>query len=559
MYPLHGISSQCGPPAPTDSDGSDVKESYRSANVQPAEGWDAHVWESSGFHLIIADLDTRRQQLIEEIMAKSRDTVFNNMPIRLLMFDQDGKGIKLVERSELMECISSAVNSVTNLEDPYEHPFANYAILSHTWLPSGEVTYSEWKTHTALLDTQSPGYNKLAKFCEEAARRGLRLGWMDTVCINKESSSELDESIRSMFKWYRGAEVCIAFLAETTSRDDMENDKWFTRGWTLQELIAPRYIKFFSKNWEALSDSPTYISRLSDKLKNSPLMSQICNATGLVKEEVFDSTFFINVPIWRKMQWAANRKVTREEDTAYSLMGLFDVSMPTGYGEGADYAFYRLIREILSSKITFGSTSKLEIANWSFGHANRDSYDFYSGVSSSALIPSSPRAYTHSNRNVAFYSPSPLSLPITLSHMGLCVPVLLMPFSIVEKSTDNTPLPKGNYSATFGIGDDTYRVLDGALFSSEESCNNVSAFAVLNIVEKPTEVLLPENGLCFAIKLQPQTKLEGWEIPEDLVLKAGQFDGHRFTFDIVCHNNSSLRIPKDELNHHGMTFRTMYL
>ncbi|KJA14549.1 hypothetical protein HYPSUDRAFT_108205, partial [Hypholoma sublateritium FD-334 SS-4] len=226
-----------------------------------------------------------------------------------------------------------------------------YAILSHTWLPSGEITYSKWRNHTVPLDTQSPGYDKLAKFCEVSAKRGFRLGWMDTVCINKESSAELDESIRSMFKWYKKASICIVYLAETTSLDDINKDKWFTRGWTLQELLAPDFIKFFSKTWTELSDKPN----LSDKSWNSLLLDRISGATGLHKNELeiqpFDSIDserrFDNTPIWRKMQWAANRNVTRGEDAAYSLMGIFNISMPTGYGEGAEHAFLRLVKEIL--------------------------------------------------------------------------------------------------------------------------------------------------------------------------------------------------------------------
>ncbi|KJA19370.1 hypothetical protein HYPSUDRAFT_1095940, partial [Hypholoma sublateritium FD-334 SS-4] len=228
----------------------------------------------------------------------------------------------------------------------YEWQFGSYAILSHTWISSGEITYSEWRNPTAPLDKHSPGYDKLAQFCKVAAKRGLRLGWMDTVCINKESSTELDESIRSMFKWYRRADVCIAYLAETITLDDVKQDKWFTRGWTLQELLAPKFIKFFSKSWIALSDNPN----LSDTSRTSPLLYALSNASGLSMEELSSYPHIGRHPIWRKMQWAANRKVTRGEDTAYSLMGIFDISMPIGYGEGAEHAFLRLVKEILNSK-----------------------------------------------------------------------------------------------------------------------------------------------------------------------------------------------------------------
>ncbi|KJA13875.1 hypothetical protein HYPSUDRAFT_151053, partial [Hypholoma sublateritium FD-334 SS-4] len=271
------------------------------------------------------------------------------MPIRLIQFDQNGKGITLIERSEVVKCISSEISNcnAADLKTRSLHKqwqSENYAILSHTWLQSGEVTYSNWRNHTTPLDTQSPGYDKLAKFCQVSAKRGFRLGWMDTVCINKESSAELDESIRSMFKWYKKAKICIVYLAETTSLDDLNEDKWFTRGWTLQELLAPDFIKFFSKTWTELSDNPDE----TDKSLDSPLLDRISGAAGLYKNELgVPSRHFHNAPIWRKMQWAANRNVTRGEDAAYSLMGIFNISMPTGYGEGAEHAFLRLVKEIL--------------------------------------------------------------------------------------------------------------------------------------------------------------------------------------------------------------------
>ena len=110
------------------------------------------------------------------------------MPIRLLKFDQDGGGITLVDRSHVIECISAELNSL-----PYygKSQFEKYAILSHAWLSAGEITYSDWTNGTLPLDTKSPGYDKLAKFCKVASTYGCRLGWMDTVCINKQSSTEL--------------------------------------------------------------------------------------------------------------------------------------------------------------------------------------------------------------------------------------------------------------------------------------------------------------------------------------------------------------------------------
>ncbi len=207
---------------------------------------------------------------------------------------------------------------------------------------------------------------------------------------------------------------------------------------------------------------------------NDLISSEICAATGLEEGELFCSPRGIgSVLIWRKMQWAANRKVTREEDAAYSFMGIFNVSMSTGYGEGAEHAFMRLVREILNSKLE--STSKLEIANWGADANNLQSSlsKFRSSISSSNLIPTGPDAYQHTlPSNIHFY-PAP-SL-ITLSYMGLCVPVLLMPSRVDKDGPNNSFSPVGDYSgiihcqSTWSSENNVYKILDGTLFQNSTS------------------------------------------------------------------------------------------
>ncbi|KAF9473352.1 hypothetical protein BDN70DRAFT_765077, partial [Pholiota conissans] len=183
------------------------------------------------------------------------------------------------------------------------------------------------------------GYDKLASFCSTAWRDyGITLAWMDTICINKDSSSELDESIRSMYAWYERAYVCIVYLAETIHAWEIPQDSWFTRGWTLQEFIAPHRLKFYGSNWKCLTDhwdnDKEYflILRLIEERTNISYAELVSVAT---------------VPMSRRMQWAASREVTREEDMAYSLMGIFNVSISIAYGEGAHRAFLRLLEEIM--------------------------------------------------------------------------------------------------------------------------------------------------------------------------------------------------------------------
>ncbi|KAF8179857.1 hypothetical protein BJ912DRAFT_799170, partial [Pholiota molesta] len=233
---------------------------------------------------------------------------------------------------------------------------AHYAILSHTWNAApGELTYGDWQNGS--LDDTHPKCQKLVNFCRVAWKHHkLTLGWIDTVCINKASSAELDESVRSMYKWYSSADVCITYLAATNTALNMHADPWFTRGWTFQELVAPEVVKFYDMDWDLLS------YEANDK-KNPIILKEIELATTITRDEL--DSFLPRLPIQntlsisRRMQLAAKRQVTREEDIAYCLMGIFGVSIMTAYGEGGDRAFFRLVEEI------FRSTKDVsDIFNW---------------------------------------------------------------------------------------------------------------------------------------------------------------------------------------------------
>jgi Heterokaryon incompatibility protein (HET) len=180
------------------------------------------------------------------------------------------------------------------------------------------------------------GLVKLVNFCELAMRNGCKLAWFDTCCIDKASSAEIEESIRSMFRWYQHAKVCIVHLAGTRSIKDMEDDPWFTRGWTLQELLAPKALKFYFADWRPLS-----------KLENDKvnLWEQISRITGISKTDLLHFKPGTH-DIRRRMRWASKRSTTRVEDMAYCLIGIFDVSLRIAYGEGK-VAFHRLQAEIL--------------------------------------------------------------------------------------------------------------------------------------------------------------------------------------------------------------------
>ena len=204
-----------------------------------------------------------------------------------------------------------------------------YAILSHTW-EDDEVVH-EGFINDAVDHTKKAGWYKIEKACDQALQDGLEYLWADTLCIDKASSSELSEAINSMFRWYRDSAICYAFLSDLPDVP-LAQSRWFTRGWTLQEMIAPTEIKFFNKSWVFQGAK----SSLVDQLHQITKVDQLALLGG--KLRLFS--------VATKMSWAAKRRTTRAEDITYCLLGLFDISMPMLYGEG-NRAFIRLQEEIV--------------------------------------------------------------------------------------------------------------------------------------------------------------------------------------------------------------------
>jgi hypothetical protein len=241
--------------------------------------------------------------------------------MRLLQYDDDGD---------------------LSLTEFFESDIPKYAILSHTW-GAEEVTLADL---TGGTSKKMAGYSKI-QFCGEQARRdGLQYFWVDTCCIDKSNSSELAEAINSMFRWYQDATRCYVYLSDVSKPAFDTNDKsnklhwevtfrksrWFTRGWTLQELIAPTSVEFFSKEGELLGNK-------------SMLETAISSITG-ISLDVLRGHPLAECTIEERMTWAKARITKREEDHVYSLFGIFDVTMPLVYGEGKVKAFRRLYEEI---------------------------------------------------------------------------------------------------------------------------------------------------------------------------------------------------------------------
>ncbi|KAM0239529.1 hypothetical protein ACHAP5_008252 [Fusarium lateritium] len=216
-------------------------------------------------------------------------------------------------------------------------PTPPYAILSHVWTTE-EVSFQQMIGIQPLME-ESLGYRKIVDFCSKVKNEGFEYAWVDTCCIDKTSSAELSEAINSMFQWYRKSEACYVYLSDVTSAENpvfqgssFRRSRWFTRGWTLQELLAPHEIIFLADDW----------CEIGTKASLSTTISQITNidVVTLVKHT------WSHVSVAMIMSWASKRQTTRLEDQAYSLLGLFDVNMPLIYGEGQK-AFYRLQVEIM--------------------------------------------------------------------------------------------------------------------------------------------------------------------------------------------------------------------
>lgn len=222
----------------------------------------------------------------------------------------------------------------------FEDQIPPYAILSHTWGSSDEEVSFHDMAHLSpriLEKDRRDGYSKIVNTCRLALEDGLEYAWVDTCCIDKSSSAELTEAINSMFRWYERASMCYVYLADVTPQTSLEEGlkscRWITRGWTLQELIAPRECHLLDGTWTCRGT----------KTKLKELLADLTGVPGPV---LANEKLPRDYSVAQRMSWAAKRTTTRREDMAYCLLGLFGIHMPMIYGEG-EMAFHRLQEEII--------------------------------------------------------------------------------------------------------------------------------------------------------------------------------------------------------------------
>lgn len=229
-----------------------------------------------------------------------------------------------------------------NLEEFSDQEIPPYAILSHTW-GKHEVIFKDFKKGRYKGDS-----SKIEGCCKQAIKDGLGFVWVDTCCIDKSSSTELSEAINSMYAWYRDGAICYAYLNDfhgTVDSNNMDSVvalskcRWFTRGWTLQELLAPRRVAFYNAEWEFIGAKTSEDSDDGGKSAFNAFLSAI---TSIPIACLADNNWSIRrTSVAEKMSWASARQTTRVEDMAYSMLGIFGVNMPLLYGEKVK-AFHRL-------------------------------------------------------------------------------------------------------------------------------------------------------------------------------------------------------------------------
>ncbi|KAI6038708.1 hypothetical protein EDC04DRAFT_2569440, partial [Pisolithus marmoratus] len=226
-----------------------------------------------------------------------------------------------------------------------------YVMLSHRW-GKGEPSLHDIEGQNIYIMSPTGGIGKLQGFCAVARERDYLWAWSDTCCIDKQSSAEVQETIGSMFAWYRQSALTAVHLSDVPDTSSFGNSEWFRRGWTLVELLAPRTVLFFTQNWSLYKNiiSPNHKAEVT-------VLEELERATGIESRFLTDfSPDMVDARL--RLQWASLRRTTLPEDIAYSLFGVFNVHLPIHYGESAENALGRLLAEIISK------SGDLSVLDW---------------------------------------------------------------------------------------------------------------------------------------------------------------------------------------------------
>ncbi|KAI6028003.1 hypothetical protein BKA83DRAFT_4490519 [Pisolithus microcarpus] len=218
------------------------------------------------------------------------------------------------------------------------HEWRPYAILSHAWRVGETHHFHDVGTESVRIQ---PGYEKVEMCCELARQDGLDYVWIDTCCADANSSAARTETAMSAYTWFQQAQVCYTYLDDVDGSEDpregystFRHSRWFKRAWTLQELLAPKHVFFFAKDWTMIGTK-------------GGLSSVISSMTGIHKDALEYPERVPRFSVATRMSWAKGRMSTKEEDKVYAVMGLFGVNLPILYGEGETKTFLKLQNEII--------------------------------------------------------------------------------------------------------------------------------------------------------------------------------------------------------------------
>lgn len=232
-----------------------------------------------------------------------------------------------------------------------------------------------------------------------------------------------------MFRWYARAVKCYAYLEDVdvksldpaTFATKFRQSHWLSRGWTLQELIAPEVVEFYDRNWYAINAKTDMISVLE-------------YVTRIPEAVLRNRHALTRCSIAQRMSWAAMRQTTRIEDEAYCLLGIFDINLPLLYGEGRK-AYQRLQEEIIRASATVDhSILAWKIPDawsiWSFDH-----FDENSPVEASTLLAPSPWCFRDAQDIISWANPQAETFEITKTGLRITASMVDGLLDPVERKT----------------------------------------------------------------------------------------------------------------------------
>ncbi|KAI6018059.1 hypothetical protein BKA83DRAFT_105029 [Pisolithus microcarpus] len=304
------------------------------------------------------------------------------MPTRLLnthtgvLCDRAAQRSQFMDSQQCKQLLLSATPSEPVIRTAVLQHF-QFVMFSHRWGESEPVLRD---IRDRLVYDMSPrgGVKKLQNFCRTALAQGYQWAWSDTCCIDKDSSAELQEAIVAMFGWYRRSALTIVYLADVRESGSFVESDWFRRGWTLQELLAPGRILFYTRSWTLYKNVES-----SNHKTDGAVLEELKRSAGIAPR--FLTNFSPGIDDARsRLQWASSRRTSRGEDIAYSLFGIFNINnLHISYGESAEDALGRLLAEIISR------SGDISILDW-VGVPSPFHSCFPASITSYGTLPSSP-------------------------------------------------------------------------------------------------------------------------------------------------------------------------